>query len=619
MIDDRCMDCHDAETKKGNVDLTPLTQEHDRQINKKLWIKVERVVRRGKMPPPKKKPLDEVQISLLKKWFEKEYIKPGGIQHAGTMPTRRLTTYEVQNTLEDILHIRLRKNVTNNVYEGPSISVVERFLPVDIVGDSGFSNDSLSLSNSALNVKRYYQSYEIVLSQLDQHPSARKILFGQENLPDKITKDQAKKIIEQFCGTAFRSEVNEADYQVYLDQFQKLSQSKSAYEAMKETFATVLLSPRFLFRHETGEKGQTPVKGQELAVRLSYFLWSAPPDEELRKLAAQNKLHQVEVLTQQVRRMLRDPKRVSLSEQFAGEWFNFPKMKTRLAPPHLGETKRESLARRYRAYYEESILFFDSLIRYDRSIFNLIDANWTFDNGGEKYSLKTATDLGPINPYFRDLSTNVIQGPYDHTHHPLYMIEVTDSNQRGGFITMGSTLTITSSSTRTSPIRRGVWVLENILGIHLEVPVNVPPLERILKDKKLDVAKLTPPQILKLHTSQKSCVACHKYIDPIGLGLEAFDNSGEFRGANVEGKFPNGEVFKSPGEMKKVLLKTYREELLENVTRRFLAYALGREVAPIDRPAVQKIKESVKGNDDRINALIEAVVLSYPFRHKEKK
>ncbi|MEK6237883.1 MAG: DUF1588 domain-containing protein [Planctomycetales bacterium] len=392
------------------------------------------------------------------------------------------------------------------------------------------------------------------------------------------------------------------------------------------------------------------------------------------------------------------------------------------------------------------MLFFDSVIQYRQPLFSLVDADWAYSNRhqsgvyGARTQAKTfdAIDaLPPINIHYRDTVREVRQGNYEYKHAPLALVGLTDPS-RGGFITLGPTLSATSVENRTSPIRRGAWVMERILGKRFEPPKDVPDLEDSRKKAKNQKLNLTPNEVLRLHSSQEGCASCHQYIDPIGFGLEVYDQLGIKRkaaaapsggqkqtwdpsqtpkafadqswtlseplipgsayrvvfqwtrgahrldvknarlesgsvklsdphfgftgsknqnnvwsfqvpkdapksgwrliaevkgdggsdshgtimiaGPNDQGprwKMPNGKSFSSPAELKKLLLADYREQITDNAVRRVLAYALGRRILPIDRPAIRRIKESLPANDYRLTALIEAVALSYPFRHKE--
>lgn len=743
LLMNRCVDCHDSDTSKGGLDLTKYMSDFNIERDYDIWVEVESLIARKKMPPAKKKPLTSADLKVVGDWFENDFVKPGGIQHAGSNPPRRLTREELQNTLEDILNMDLRENVTNSRLHIIPESSIEKFFSEGVLGKSGFSNDAGTLNKEPINIQTYATCFSLILDQLDVSEKSRIHLFGTKTV-DKVSLTQAKKFISKFGGSAFRRPMTSLELEVYTGVYKKMLNRESTYKALKSSFLAILQSPQFLYRFEELEKGQVQVVGNELATRLSYFLWSSPPDEILLKLATSGELRKPSVLKAQVQRMLADPKRISLAENLGGEWFDYKKLR-RMSSVNQ---RNDKMAGFYRTQYEEALLFFDSIIRYDQSISSLVDADWaylnaqllrTYKSNSQKKIFETKNPLPPISIHFRHTSRQVIPGNYEYKHDPLKLVKLTDTN-RGGYVTGGSTMSVTSTENRTSPIRRGAWVMERILGEHFKVPKDIPALEESEKKAKKQKLKLSSNDILKLHSSQKGCAACHKYIDPIGFGLEYFDQlgmarpmsskskivggevfnwtpantpkkftqkswvlkkplksgaeskvsfnwtegsqgldvknvrleSGKFKlldghqgftggksknnvwtfnipkdapvkgwilkaeiqgskGTNsngrimigeikVEGetfKLPNGKTFTSPGGLKKQLLSGYGHQIIDNVICRVLSYALGRKIEPVDRPAIRRIKANVKIKKYGMRAVIEEVVLSYPFRYKE--
>jgi mono/diheme cytochrome c family protein len=746
LIEDRCTDCHDAEQKKGDLDLTRLLADFDPERDLDRWVKVESAIIKGKMPPPKEDRLKPAGIKAFGGWFEKQFVTPGGVQHAGPNLPRRLTREELQNTLEDILHVQLRQQVTNSRLHVIPDTIIEKFFAAGVLGKSGSSNNAATLNKDPVDIQTLARCLSMVLSLVDSSDEAKQQLLGTTTPAKQIPLAQARQILSKFGRSAFRRPLTDTELQAYVGVYQKTSASAPAYEAIKRSFLAILLSPPFLYRFETPAPGQAAVVGDELAVRLSYFLWSAPPDETLLDLAASGKLRQPEVLKQQVRRMLADPRRIALAENLGGEWFDYKQLRQQSAV----NKRSDKMAGFYRTQYEEALLFFDSIIRYDQPIFRIVDADWAFLNGHQariyrlrmqKKTFASGDALPPISIHFRRTSQQVKSRNYEYKHAPLNLVKLSQPN-RGGFITIGPTMSVTSTANRTSPIRRGAWVMERILGVHFVPPKDVPDLEATQKKAKSQRLNLSPNEILKLHSSQKGCAECHQYIDPIGFGLEMYSplgiprsvpaprikrpvggmtfrwspaetprkftrrtwtltkppkagkpchvyfqwtkgghgldvknvrltsgklvltdahvgftggknrqnvwrfsipkgapKTGWILSADVKGshgtdstgtitvagttsqgsgrKLPNGTTFSSPAELKQQLLAGYRDEIIDNVVRRVLAYALGRQTMPIDRPAIRRIKEVAKKNDHRMVAVIEAVVLSYPFRHKE--
>lgn len=739
---DKCGDCHDATETNGDVNIVALTSELRVDEDLDAWIKIESAIVDNRMPPPDERRLGQDELELFEDWFQKQLVMPDGLQRPGVSQARRLTREELQNTLEDLLHVRIRSDVTNSRLHVIPDTIVEKFFAAGVVGESGFSNDAKTLSGEPIDVQTYARCFSLVLSLLDGDASARKRLFGTDSLPLNLTTERAAHIVREFGRAAFRRALTDQERTAFFDVYDSASKTRPSFQAMKSTFLAVLLSPMFLYRLEEPVTKVSLVSDDELAVRLAYFLWSSPPDDELLDLATEGELGDPVVLTGQVRRMLADPRRIALSENLGGEWFDYKQLRQKSSV----DKRSDKMAGFYRTQYEEAVLLFDSLLRYDQEIFRIVDADWAFLNRHQSniYQLKTertkldaTEELPPVSLHFRSGDRKVRQGNYEYKHAPLEMVQVNDVD-RVGFLTLGPTLTVTSTENRTSPIRRGVWVLERILGKHFVVPDDVPDLQLSQDKAKQQQLDLTPNEILKLHSSQDGCVSCHQFIDPIGFGLEQFDplgirrsvpdhipdgekltwnpertpasyadrtwtltqplvpgartevhfqytaggqrlnvrnvriRSGEvelvdkhfgFAGgihrdhvwhfslppdvppngwqltAEMEGdggtdssgvitiagpndnrpgyRLPNGQSFHSPAELKDLLLDDFRDALINNVIRRVLSYALGRKLLPIDRPAIAEIEESLRSDGYRMTALLEAVAVSFPFRHKE--
>ena len=745
---DRCIGCHDSLERSGGLDLVKLMDHFQPGQDQASWEKVEVAIAKLRMPPSDSEPLQVSEREVIANWFEQQFVQPGGMQHAGHVLPRRLTREELQNTLEDILHVDLRATVTNSRLHVIPDTIVEKFFASGVIGESGFSNDAVTLSKESVNIQNYARCFSLVLSLLDHDSKARKRLFGTEDLPLDLTDEQAGRIIKDFARSAFRREMTEAEFAAIETLY--LKRRGEPFQSMKSAMLATLLSPPFLYRLEepSQQSSQQPsqVTDEELAVRLSYFLWSSPPDDELIRLASEGELKKTSTLRSQVKRMLADPKRIALSENLGGEWFGYKSLRQKSSV----DKRSDRMAGFYRTQYEEALLMFDSLLRYDQPLFRLVDADWAFLNrhqvgiyGFEAVDrVMDVTDaLPPISLHFRSNERQVAEGTYEYRHAPLTMHSIKDSD-RFGFLTLGSTLTVTSTENRTSPIRRGVWVMERILGEHFEVPDDVPDLASTEAKVKKEKPNLDFNEVLKLHSSQEGCAACHRYIDPIGFALEVFDQRGVrrqllhqppedgeklnwdpsmvqggyservwqlkeaitadrlirvffnytkggqrldirnvrlrsgdlqmidkhfgFTGgsrrdniwsfqipsdapatgweliAEIKGdggsdsygiitvvgdeivqaaapryELPDGKTFRTPSELKVLLLSEYRDQLIDNAIRRVLSYALGRKLLPIDRVAIRAIKEQIAANDYRMTSLIEAVALSYPFRHKE--
>jgi mono/diheme cytochrome c family protein len=405
----------------------------------------------------------------------------------------------------------------------------------------------------------------------------------------------ARKIVTDFASRAFRRPVTEQE----VARFSNLialarRQGDSFDEGVCLALQAILVSPHFLYRIErdpivpaadTAHK----VSQYELASRLSYFLWSSMPDDALRACADRGKLRNPDVLAAQVRRMLRDPRAAALSQNFAGQWLQFRALESvhpdRERFPAFDEYLRMSMRR-------ETELFFDSIVREDRSVLDLLDGKYTYLNGrlAAHYGI-----LGVDGPEFRRVSLA--------------------GTPRGGVLTQASVLTVTSYANRTSPVLRGKWVLENILN----APPPAPPPGVPNLDVSTVGSEASLRQQLEQHRKNPTCAACHARMDPLGFGLENFDAVGEWRTADGKvpidstGSLPDGRSFAGPDGLKSILTAD-RSAFTECLTAKLLTYALGRGLEHYDNSTVREIALHVAASDYRFSKLVLEIVQSRPFQ-----
>jgi hypothetical protein len=359
----------------------------------------------------------------------------------------------------------------------------------------------------------------------------------------------------------------------------------------------MLVSPDFLFRIER-ERPAAPgvaaapnrtLEDHELASRLSYFLWASMPDDELLRAADRNELRQPALLAAQVRRMLRDDKASALVEAFGGQWLQFRALES-IAPdrerfPDFEENLRLSMRK-------ETELFFANVVREDRSILDFIDGRYSYLNGrlARHYGVP-----GVTGPDFRRVE---LTGP-----------------ERSGVLTQASVLTVSSYATRTSPVLRGKWILDNVLGAPPpDPPAGVPRLDEATVSVSASLRKQ-----MEAHRANTTCAACHSRMDPLGFGLENYDAIGAWR--TQDGKFPidatgalpDGQSFQGPDDLK-AILKTDRRAFAECVTEKLLTYALGRGLERYDKRTVKAIAGRLGASDYRFSALVLEIVNSLPFQ-----
>ena len=409
----------------------------------------------------------------------------------------------------------------------------------------------------------------------------------------------AEEILAALARRAFRRPVDAGDLGVLLP-FYEAGRREGGFErGIEQALARLLVSPSFLFRIELdpvdAASGRAyPVEDQALASRLSFFLWSSVPDDELLDLADRGALSDPDVLERQVRRMLVDPRADALAENFAGQWLylrNVPAARPDFRRfPNVDDNLRH-------AFRRETELLFQSIVREDRSVLDLLAADYTFVNERLAWHYDIPHVYGD---HFRRVGT---------AGHPM----------RGGLLGQGSMLTVQSLSTRTSPVKRGIWVLENILGTTPPAPPpDVPELEASANDGR----ELTMREAMERHRANPTCAACHRLMDPLGLALENFDAVGRWRETDasgepldVSGELPDGTRFTGVTELKRALLANPKP-FLRTLTEKLLTYALGRGLEYTDAPAVRGIVRDAASREHRFSALVLGIVKSVPFRQR---
>jgi hypothetical protein len=406
----------------------------------------------------------------------------------------------------------------------------------------------------------------------------------------------ARKILATVGRRAFRRPVTDADLKPLLAFYQSGRTERDFDFGIEKALRAMLVSPDFLFRIEQDPRGSAPgsvyrISDFELASRLSFFLWSTVPDDQLLDLAEKGKLKDPAVLEQQVHRLLDDPRADSLVSNFAGQWLYIRNLSQQKPDPDAFPEFDESLRQAFR---EETELFFRNVLREDRSVTELLDADYTYLNQ------RLADHYGIPNIYGSQFRR----------------VALTDPN-RGGLLGQGSILTVTSYPNRTSVVQRGKWVLDNLLGSPPPPPPAVIP-ELVAHAK--DGRPLTMREQMEQHRANAICASCHARMDPIGFALENFDGVGKWRAQDsgnaidASGKLPGGVQFQGPAGLKKLLLENYRDQFEHTATEKLLTYALGRGLEYYDEPAARSIMRQAARDNYRMSSLIIAIVKSTPFQ-----
>jgi len=406
----------------------------------------------------------------------------------------------------------------------------------------------------------------------------------------------AEKIIANFARRAYRRPVKPEEMTRLMKLFALAQGKKESFDkSLNLPLKAILVSPHFLFRVEDDAKlpaTSRALNDFEFASRLSYFLWSTMPDEELFQLAAKGEVRKPSVLQAQIKRMLKDKKSVALTENFAGQWLMLRNIRT-LTPdketyPNWDEALRSSMIR-------ETELFFEHIVKNDRKVTEFLDADYTFVND------RLAKHYGIAGVRGGEFQQVKLQ-----------------SQQRGGLVSMASFLTVTSNPTRTSPVKRGKWVLDNLLGQPPPPPApDVPQLEAT-------PLKGTLRQQMEQHRANPSCAGCHAKLDPLGFGLENYDGIGGWRTTektdkiDSTGVLPDGKKFDGPAELRKVLLG--KSDLFRRcLAEKLLTFALGRGLEYYDKCVLDELVTKLKSADDQFSALILAIAQSDPFTKRQSQ
>ena len=628
VIESRCLYCHGSDTREAGIDLTPLLKKENSTYGDHtgLWIKVEKIVAKGEMPPADEGHLKLSEQEIIKKWFRDSFVLRNGKPHIGTNPLRRLTRYELENTLEDVLSIKLKTPYRDTIIGRIEKSAIASLVPSDIPGESGFDNDALRMESLQPPLKEISEAVHYAIGVFSNDSAALQAVLGRSDLPSSATDTEVKQFITAFLLRACRCDRKRVLelMDTYYDQYRKqLESSQSSRESLLSVFEMILLSPEFLYRQEESRNQDTPypVSGVELATRLSYFLWSTTPDDELLRLGRDSSLLEDDVLKSQVARMLNSSRRLALSENFAGQWLGFDDL--------LSNGEYFIDERWNRETYDEVLYFFDELIKSDRSILELVHSDWIYRRASDVSARRQGyVRIKPGSG--KNLYADVLSGRRSSSknkrlkYDPPVLVKA-KNDREGGIITSAAIMRLTASKSRTSPIRRGVWVLNTMIGESLEPPPNVPSLEEARESLNL---KENPSvaELIQQHVSRSECISCHKVIDPLGLGLENFAPTGVWRTRYPDkapivsnGVMPNGKTFQTPQEMKLLLLEMYKEEITTNFTTQMLAYALGRKVEPFDRVSLESIVRKVKEDGYKVNTAIEQIVLSQQFRSRQDR
>ncbi len=599
LLEKRCFECHDAATARADLNLEQYDSLDRITGAPEVWQLVLERVRSYEMPPKKSGELGFDEYQKLVEWLGRLPKPPEpdcntlasdrtAHFYRGYVMSRRLNRAEYARSIRDLV--------------GVEVPVLE-LLPADGGGGEGFDTTGSALFLSTLHIERYLAAAERVTETVltDDEPEDPEIRRARDNLlvarpSDTVAaRDAARAVVSEFARRAFRRRVQDDEVDRLMALYDRAAGRGDGFVAgIRLALQGVLISPHFLFlaEPEPGKPGIQPLGPYPLASRLSYFLWSSIPDERLLSLAESGALLDIHVYRAEIRRMLGDPKAAALGERFALQWLDVDRVGSMVRPdPQRFPQFDEELASSMR---HEVVAFFNHIVREDRPLLELIDSDYTFINErlARLYGLEA-----PGEPGFQRVSTA--------------------STPRGGVLGMAAVHALTSYPLRTSPVLRGHWILEALLGEKVPPP---PPGTPTL-DPDAAEAPTSLRQQLEQHRADAACAACHDKMDPLGFGLENFDPIGRWRTAeagheiDARGTLPSGETFDGPDGLRQVLMAR-KDQVMRHLARKLTGFALGRELTRLDTCVIDSAMDALHNNDYRASALIESIALSFPFRHR---
>lgn len=605
LLQANCFKCHGEKKQKGGVNFSLITDEKSILRNRKLWHKVAAQLESNEMPPEEadEQPTD-AQRKMLVEWMKRaaEVDCSDPANHdPGPALIRRLSVREYGRTMKDLT--------------GLDFNVVEAVGMTDEGNGLGFDNLAAAMDIAPALMEKYFAAADQILDRIfagadpkgagvkldgrarAQAQAAYKAIVIAKPGAGISAHEVAEKVLARFARRAYRRPVTAAEVGRLTKLFDTLFTKNASFDsALRMTLKPILVSPYFLLRIE--RDGATAdayrINDHELAVRLSYFLWSTMPDAELDQLADQQKLSDPATLEKQIKRMLADPKAKALTDGFAEQFLQLKKLanarpSTEFFPMFNGDLKR--------AMHDETATFFDKLREEDRSVLDLLDCDYTYVNEALAKHYGIAAVKG-------SQMRRVALKPEDH---------------RGGLLGMGSVLALTSHTSRTSPTLRGKYVLDVIFG----TPPDPPPANAgQFKDEGNRKDPKTFREKMAQHAADPTCASCHKKMDPLGYALENFNAVGAWRDSDGEravdnsGTLPGGEKFTGFAGLKRVV-HAHQDDFVRNIAGQMLVYALGRELDYYDDCAVKEVKEAMAGDGYKFSALVSGIVKSYPFQYRK--
>lgn len=607
-LEKRCISCHNTNRPKANVNIDNYKEQGRVIKDGAFWLKILDVVKKGTMPPKTEPVMSAADHTILVNGIDRILKTSLEKKTPGQIVIRRLSHSEYRNTIFDLFGFDFD---------------TQHFFPSDGSGGAGFDNQGRALFVTPLKLERYYDAADIIVDSIfhdeslwnrlvpfDFNPTGFsaiwtwvKSIFNVQYHGLTNPGSAAEKVILPLASKVYRKYLKDEDRSHLLNLFSEVYYAQPSIKnperfnlSIAQVIKGMLVSPHFLYKIEEEPALNIPYPlGQfEVANRLSYFLWNSMPDQELFDLAHKGKLQDTGILAMQVKRMLADPKAKRFAENFASQWLGIKKLLD--DEPMVDEDKFPGFDIRIRKdLYTESVEFFYHVLTTSKNLLDLINSDYSILNKN-------------LAAYYG------IEGVELNDFHK---VNFTD-NRRGGVLGMGSVLASTAFPLRTSPVIRGKWVMEQLLGVSPPPPPDV--VSPLTEDKKVHEA-LGLRKILELHRANEECRSCHEKMDPLGLGLENYDPTGKWRetyekvGIDASGVTEDGKKFNGPAELKKILLED-KTRIARNLSVKMLSYALGRTLIFTDEPALQTLEKTLLNSNFNPDPFLTEIVKSYVFLTK---
>jgi len=580
-----CFDCHSDGVDKGGIDFDEIFKKRN---SHKDWGKIWEVIEKEQMPPAKKKqPSDKERESMMvaieKTYFEIDRSKT----YTGSIPLFRLSNSQFANSIKDVFGY---------------YSSVERQLPPDATS-MGFNNIGSTMNISPLLFERYQKvAFDVTRDMFQKsstNSSAKKSAEAWMKKLGDATPDRLLKVLKEVTLKAFRRPATQKEIDGLTKLFQTVrSRTNSDRKALMETFRAIIISSSHIFRtelHGSNKKMGNLIQLDEfaLASRISFFLWNTSPDSYLLQLASKNQLR--EKLPEVVNRMVKSGRFQNFSSSFGQQWLNIQYLQNNVPDRKMFNFDRQLLPR----MKKETSYFLNYLFKENKKLDEIFTSKVSF------------VDKDLAQHYGID---------YPKKGKGYAKVTFSENSHRVGLLTHPSVLIATSDPDRTSPVKRGLFLLESILGMPPPpAPANVPGLEEI--EKRNPKKHLTFKELLAIHRDNKACASCHNMMDPLGLAMENFDAAGRWR-TKEKGKSIiikeewRGNKFDNFKDLQNLIAKDFRHKFIKCLTEKVMIYALARGMEFEDRISIMKIVDELKRSDAKYQDLLIAVIKSTPFQYR---